>query len=429
MISFISKTLEQLKKFNEGDFEVKKRKLQKLASFLLLATTHLPLIVLIRLIRPLIWIRFGQLPSARIGHFTMNTANYLATKLCDPADRSKLDLLSIQSQHPVCNLQLLKMWKRVLHIHPFYEGFRKVNTWLPGFQTHHVSFDGLDNNAEMAEKLNQVPLLLTFTASETSKGKNGLEKLGLDPARPFVLFHARDNAYLKHLMHESAEKEEDGRPMRAYDYRNSDIWEFKTAAIELANRGYSLLRMGAKVEEEIDFGHPNILDYAAHGRSDFMDAYLLASCHFIFGTSCGLDGIPRIFKKPCVYVNYIPLKYMAISKTPNLLIPKKLWSESKNRLLTFREILLTEIAAYNDTELYSKAGIKLLDNTPKEILEVALEMDDRINGTWVEEKEDHELQECFKAIYRESMPHLDPSTYQIKTLGAKFLRENQALLD
>ena len=46
-------------------------------------------------------------------------------------------------------------------------------------------------------------------------------------------------------------------------------------------------------------------------RSDFMDIYFGAKCHFFIGVGTGIDAIPDIFRRPILYVNVVPLEHMS----------------------------------------------------------------------------------------------------------------------
>ena len=43
--------------------------------------------------------------------------------------------------------------------------------------------------------------------------------------------------------------------------------------------------------------------------------------------------------------------------------------------------------------------LKLIENTPEEIRDVTIEMDERLNGTWKVSKEDEELQDRFWSLF------------------------------
>ncbi|MBI5124235.1 MAG: TIGR04372 family glycosyltransferase, partial [Candidatus Omnitrophica bacterium] len=169
---------------------------------------------------------------------------------------------------------------------------------------------------------------------------------------------------------------------------------------------------------------------AMKDRNDFLDIYLSAKCRFFLGSSAGLTAVPRIFRVPVAYANYLPFASILGITANALFIPKKLKLRKEGRLLTFREIFDSGIQNYLGSHEYTKAGIEILDNTPEEITALAMEMEWRIRGTWQTSKEDEGLQKCFWSFfktrshcrleYRGEIPGV--------RIGAEFLRQNRELL-
>jgi len=93
--------------------------------------------------------------------------------------------------------------------------------------------------------------------------------------------------------------------------------------------------------------------------------------------------------------------------------------------MTFREILESDVGMFLHLEEYLDMGITLIENTPEEILNVTIEMDERLKGTWVTTEEDEYLQKRFWSLYKPSELH--GKIYS--RIGADFLRENRELLE
>ena len=73
---------------------------------------------------------------------------------------------------------------------------------------------------------------------------------------------------------------------------------------------------------------------------------------------------------------------------------------------------------------YEEDGIELIENTPEEIESLAIEMDERLKGTWHTTYEDEELQKRFWDVFPKSELH-----GEIKSrIGSEFLRENRDML-
>ena len=78
---------------------------------------------------------------------------------------------------------------------------------------------------------------------------------------------------------------------------------------------------------------------------------------------------------------------------------------------------------FNIIKLIKEGKLSILENSPEDIADSALEMDYRLNGKWIETKEDQELQQVFWLIV-ESDKYKRPPGVRI---GTNFLRKYQGL--
>jgi putative glycosyltransferase (TIGR04372 family) len=382
-------------------------------SLLSLALALLPLLF-IRAIRPLILIRFGGLTSQRIGHFAGNTEVYLAERDLQRGNRRILDIFYHNNQ--ISSQQLQRMWDRELHVNQFANRLASLNGKLPGGQIHKVPWRR-NQDRDVDGLLMNIPPRLSFTAEEERQGAEALVRLGIPKGRHFVCFHARDSAYLNASF-----------PPNDWSYsdiRNSNIQNYLGAANELARRGNFTVRMGAVVEQSLQTSDPMILDYATSFRTDFLDIFLSAKCRFFICSATGIERLPMIFRRPIAFVNWMPLDLVNTWGHEDLFIPKNLWLREQDRSLTFKEIISSGIGRYLLADQYREKGIEAVENTPEEITALAVEMDERLNGTWETTEEDEELQKRFWSLYEANELH---RVFRIK-IGADFLRQNRHLLD
>ena len=77
------------------------------------------------------------------------------------------------------------------------------------------------------------------------------------------------------------------------------------------------------------------------------------------------------------------------------------------------------------SEYYTKAGLKVVENTAEEILDLSIEMNERLDGTFKPTKEDEDLQNRFRSLLK---PHHHCYGTPAR-IGTKFLRENKKLLE
>ena len=66
--------------------------------------------------------------------------------------------------------------------------------------------------------------------------------------------------------------------------------------------------------------------------------------------------------------------------------------------MTFAEVLLSPIRQFGRTEDYDAAGVSLVDNSPEEIRDLAVEMMDRLDNNLHYLAEDERLQKRFKSL-------------------------------
>ncbi len=384
-----------------------------------------PIVMVIRLIRPWLLVRWCGLISWRIGHFVGNTELYLCERdagINVPRQRH-VDIFYMGG--PICNQQLAIMWKRVLHVWPSWivAPVSRVNRLILGGMAHEIG-ENTQHDRDVHNLFDRCPPHLEFTPEEEIFGDACLRTMGIPQGARFVCLMVRDSTYL--AAYESVD-------CSYHNYRDSDIQEYVLVAEALANRGYYVIRMGAKVREAMKITHLKVIDYATNGmRSDFMDIYLGAKCEFCISTGLGLDGIPETFRRPIVYVNFVPLGYLHTSRKEFISITKKYFSKEEGRILTLREIFKRGVGFSLYASDYEFKGIKLIENTAEEIRDVVIEMAERLNGTWRSLENDEALQRSFWKIF--STDTVDafqrpPLHGEIRSrFGSAFLRNNRQWL-
>lgn len=423
--SFIERQVVQIR---QGGRAVLLRKMKRVLCILHkfpLFIFAIPAVVVIKLIKPWLLVRWGELPSPRIGHFAANTELYLCERDAGinlPRQRH-VDIFFME--RPICNQQLAKMWKRVIRVWPAWimSSICSVNRLIPGGAIHEID-NNTQNDRDVHNLLDRFPPHLKFTSEEEAHGEAGLRMMGIPNDTPFVCLIVRDSAYLN--VHQY-------KDWSYHNYRDTDIQDYVLAAEELAELGYFVIRMGVIVHEPVKCDHPRVVDYAMNGmRSDFMDIYLGAKCEFCISVSTGFDAVPLIFRRPIVYVNMVPLGYLSTYSTQLIGITKHHFSVKKGRKLTLREIFTHNVGFGLRTACYESKGIQLLENTPKEIRDVCVEMVERLNGTWQPQTDDDALQRRFWEIYpvhSQDPYNKGPIHGEIRgRFGAQFLRNNSEFL-
>lgn len=393
---------------------------------LLLIALPVSLISLLAIViaRPFIRIRIGFLRCDRIGHFAANTELYLCERDFKKDCGKTLDLFHYNRK--VCNQQLASMWERKLHVLPWF-WLRPLCLIIRSFDcfASYRAVEARGGDRDVDNLLDRFPPHLEFTAEEEERGKAGLRAMGIPSNAPFVCLTVRDSAYLAQLYK--------GADTSFHNYRDSDIQNYVLAAETLADRGYYVIRMGAKVRAPINSTHPKVIDYAANGmRSDFMDIYLGAKCEFCISTSTGWDAVPIIFRRPVVYVNQTPIGYLNSFSRRYLGIMKHHFLKNENRKLTLQEIFTHGVGFCMASSDYLSKGVDLIENTPEEIQDVVIEMAERLKGIWQPHEDDEALQRKFWEIF--PVDAVDPNGVPLhgeirSRYGANFLQKNRWWLE
>ena len=125
----------------------------------------------------------------------------------------------------------------------------------------------------------------------------------------------------------------------------------------------------------------------------------------------------------------LPLGYLLTYSDKYLTITKHQINKKNQKELTISEIFSSNVAVSLDGNEFKQNDVELRENSPEEIRDIVIEMDDRLNGNWKETKEDKILQEKFWSIFKENIKKLNlknPLHGKIKArFGSKYLRENQ----
>ena len=380
---------------------------------------RLVLVPALRLIEPVWKIRITPLHTARMGHLTFNTHIHISRREIEgPEPRTTRIIFGADP----CNRQLFDMLKRRI---PIVES-RAMSAWfnydydylagtpffgfLPGFSTEHREID--HNGA-----------VLSFTEEEEAKGKALLRDIGIGDNDWFVCFQARDPAY----------QVARGGPTDEFRHRDCDIATFLKAARHIAARGGFAVRYGSVVARPLgDLGDSRIVDYSTLFRSDFGDVYLAAKCRFMLGAGTGSILLPPMFNVPVALTNHVPLRVNP-TRRHSLYIPKLFREAKSGRWLTCREWealgmyehnLVVPYTRWDFPETYDKEGIELVNNSEDDILDLALDMLDRLEGR-APPPEAAELQAFYK---RRFYAHVPGMAAHGPDIGARFALKYRDIL-
>jgi putative glycosyltransferase (TIGR04372 family) len=389
----------------------------------------IPIVILIHLIRPWFLIRWQVLESRRIGHFATDTELYSCNRSAKINQPSQMYFDIFFLGKFVCNKQLEIMLRRSLTIFPafllvpLFNMNRFIGLFIKGSNQHEIDLDKHEDR-DVHNIVHKLKPHISFSEEEELKGKLLLKKFGIPENSKFVCLIVRDSAYL------GRKKEYNQRDYNYHNYRNGDIDKYILAAEELASRGYYVFRMGKIVKKPLKSENAKVIDYAnSKMRNDFMDIYLGANCTFCISTWLGYDSIPFVFRKPIAFI-FLPFGHLKAEDEKNLLITKHHINKTTKKRLTISEIFSANVALSFYSEIFKKNNVELEENTPEEIKDFVIEMEERLSGKWKETQEDLILQNSFWQVFEKNLKRLnlqDP-IYNIKNkakFGATFLRKNQ----
>jgi len=255
------------------------------------------------------------------------------------------------------------------------------------------------------------PPLLRLREDHRRRGEAALRELGVPDGAWFVCVHSRDGGYSP-------------RDEYMQSYRNCEIESYVPAMQAIVDRGGWCVRVGDPSTKPLA-SLRGVIDYAMSSyKSDWMDIYLGAACRFFLGNTSGLCLVSTAFGVPSALAHLTPLSGAYPSGVDDLGIPK-LVRKASGELVRFAEILACPAANYRFPELYEADGLQLVDNTPEEIRELAIEMLDRLEGRTESTADDDRRQAAFRSLFRKGHYAFGAAS----RIGRDFLRRHAALLD
>jgi len=379
------------------------KKLRKRELPLLLIAVNL--ILGLRVLSLICQVKLHTVKNHRIGHFCENTEISHLSAIKEQRDfqgrKKRIDIYCFQVPTS-SNSFLEKMWKRKLFclnapLGQFvYDSGKKL---FPGAICKSI-------NDDIEHLRLNVPPVLSFKKSELIKGNEFLKRLEVLFSNKFICLNVRDSRFLASSPNIGWKR---SRDWSYSDHRNSEITSFVLAAETLAEMGYTVFRMGALVKEPLISKHPRVFDYATNGmRTEFLDIFLGAHCSFTVSTGSGWDSIPIIFRRPLLYVNFLPLGNPSLHLNDCYFYLKTLHLRDSKTPLLLRDLDRMNLLQCFDSHIYKDAGVVIRDLSSDELVDAVTEMAQRVEGTFVETPEQKEMQAKAKHILS-THPKLQPT--------------------
>jgi putative glycosyltransferase (TIGR04372 family) len=331
------------------------------------------IVIFLRIISPVLIVRLGQLPCINFGDFLMLTSLYVCKKQLNLEQPKKkfLDIIYLYNPNNFYNKYLEKMWSKEFKIYKssIFHKINQVNSLLPNSENHSISLfsNGRENDVDNLIAQHQP---LTFSNKEIEVGTKELKKLGINfTSDRFVCLAIRDQEFTKMKMKNVNFSYED------YEYRNDDINDFLEGAEELTKKGYFVLRVGRINQKPLKSKNKKIIDYGASEiRSDFMDLFIGANCHFCISSGYGFDYLPYIFNK-MIGVLEFPLGETRTFSNKIIILPRKYYSTSEAKYLSINDIFKEKIEFEGNSKLLKNKNIVIKKFNSNEIRDFMLEVE------------------------------------------------------
>ncbi|MDA7636446.1 TIGR04372 family glycosyltransferase [Candidatus Pelagibacter sp.] len=424
----------QITQLMRGDIRVLQFKLKKLFLMFFVScftVMFIPLFFIIRIISSIILIRFGRLPSRRIGHFINDVNLYLCFK---KKSYFQYDLFYVEK--PVCNFTLLNSFKKYLIILPEFFLLPFVilnNIKFIGNSKHNVTFHPYAESADLRDRNDGEKKIEYFTKKQIEKGFSFLKNFGLDKKDKFVCLLCRDPAYVNSLYNNTYDLafNEHGDDS---DFRYTDIENFRLVSEYLTNQGYYVFRMGKNVSKPFSINNKKFIDYASlNNKSDFLDIFLSSHCEMFISTGAGLDVVGAVFDKPIVFVSNAMVAWTRSSNKKQLTIYKHFVNKKTAKNLTLSEIFKSDLALLEHSKSFKEKNINLIENNSEDIKDAAKDMLELIKNNFELDSEKKTLQTKFWKLFKKNIDehncsHLHASFFK-SHIGYNFLIKYKNFLE
>ena len=256
-------------------------------------------------------------------------------------------------------------------------------------------------------------------------------KMGIGTEEWFVCLHVREGGF---------RNDWDRR-----EWRNATIENYMLAIKEITERGGWVIRMGDNTMAPLP-KMDHVIDYPFSAfKSDLMDVYLISECRFYVGCCSGILDVARLFQKPLIMPNLVSWTYGYPPKKGDLSITKHVYSYSKMRFLSIKEMFDGSWSMQEECGSFVRENYKMYENSPEEIRALICEyMDSEKFGgqklTTLQEKANrHRIVQAYRLFKERKFPGGDDDVYRKRgmkyrfatriesseaSLGRSFLEEN-----
>ena len=416
---------------NKKIFFHKIKKLFFMIFIFILIILFFPLFIIIRILSKFYLVRFGILPSRRIGHFANDVNVYLRLK---KKNIFELDLFYLEK--PVCNYALSDIYKRYLNIYPEFIilPFIILNKIIYlRSSKHEIKINPFVESADLRDRDKEEKKINYFSEKQLENGYNFLEKIGINKGKKFACLLVRDPAYVKSLFNDTY----DLKYQKSGDdsnYRYSNPNNFKLASEFLISKGYYVIRMGKTVSDSININDDKFIDYAKSDyKNDFLDIFLASQCNLFLSTGAGLDVIAAIFDKPIIFVGNTQVAWTRSANKKQLTIFKHFKNSITGSYLSMNDIFSYNLALCENDKSFEDKNIELIENSPEEIKDAVIDMLNLIENNFELNIENKSIHQNFWKLFKKNIDkfncsHIHANFFK-SHIGYNFLKKNNYFIN
>jgi len=372
----------------------------------------IPIILFCKILNIFFKFKFSYLYTSRIGHQIVNfdvsllyvTNNTLIFFSHENKVANKFILNFFKKQKNVFFLNLFKyIYFPIYYANPSSNLIIRWEQCQPKFSFHLKSNSKIVFPSYSREKLDSIFL------------KYNIKK-------NFVGLHARNNLYVKkYILNDS----------NFHDYRDFNFRDYSLVIEYLNKENNSIIKLGETfLEEDLDCFKNKIFTSLNFDSNEEIDYLLNVYSRYNVVASSGLSTMSSLVRKKTLYVNHIPhnLNQLSYCSPESLILPKKIFSKEKGRLLNFKEHIEIDFSIHSKIDTYEKHHLILVNNSPQEILDAVIEMEEKVQG--YNNEESRKLNDLYwKSISNNNnYEKINFLKNVLKlSLPAKFLNSNQIL--
>lgn len=368
-------------------------------------------------------IQVHSLWSERIGEYLTGWAIALKDSKFSPGVMH----LFVLTNYVDCNMAVTKILSRTINIvlPETKKYWMKILNSFP-----HVNYEKFyyymgDNRCRYKIESKCISQYIRLTEDEEKYAKAKVKKIGIDGE--YVCISNRDRAYLEYLYPSIIDNTSYYNGAMSFDADS-----LREAIAFLREKGIKSVRMGRIVEKRLTLN--GCIDYASDYYDELLDLYLPMHAKFCLESMCGINLLVNVTTTPLALYNVV--LFHVLPGIPqcetNLYILLKYFSKDKNRYLTLREILDLCSKGYVlvQPEYFQELNIVPVGNNQEEILDLAKEINGRIDGDW----QDTEEMKAKRHVYNNMLQYyykknwMDEHQLQKGNIGGLFLLKNDFLL-